>query len=819
MNDKPTDLISFVERKPYDSDGGATESRFDDPRVIAAVQQFMAALESGQVPDRQAFLAQFPEIVAEVEECLDALEALHQVMPDLERSSDDTSSLITAGFAQLGDYQLLREIGRGGMGVVYEAEQISLRRRVAVKVLPLVASLDRMHLQRFRNEAQAAAQLHHTNIVPVYAVGEQRGVHFYAMQLIEGEPLSRLIARLRRLAGKQAAQDALSAAAAPTGDPALTEASDGGAAEQHGAAVTATIAASSTKATAQQRARREYFRHAANLMRQAAAALDHAHQFGVVHRDVKPANLLVDAHANLWVTDFGLAQIQADVTLTRTGDVLGTLRYMSPEQATGNRMVLDHRTDIYSLGVTFYELLTLEPVFAGNDRHALSRLILEVEPRSPRSLDQNIPLELETIVNKALAKDPRQRYATAAQLADDLQRWLDDKPILARPPTLLEQAVKWGRRHRSLVRMAVGFLVVAFLGLLASTLIIAREHAKTKEAYQAEMNERMAADESFRQARQAVDTFTRLSEEELAHQPSHRALRRKFLDASLAYYRDFLSQRRNDPHMRAELIASASRVEQIIEELAEMDGYAPLMLLADWRVREDLAVTPAQGDQMGEHLSQLDRQRREARVGDGERAQAPQRQQLADGVRRHLRQLAALVSPSQMRRLRQIAWQQQGPLAFKNPEISEELELSFDQQSRISEMLAEKEARANPPPRPRPEPRREPGDGPGGPPRDRGRPPPTRRGPHDGGRRARPPDFGDFDERPGGNRDDRPPPPPPRRGGFGPDDDRFRRDSAHSTMRQILATLSDAQRAVWNQLVGPPFAHDLQIDPQGWVPR
>jgi serine/threonine-protein kinase len=200
----------------------------------------------------------------------------------------------------------------------------------------------------------------------------------------------------------------------------------------------------------------------AELGAQAAEALDHAHQLGVVHRDVKPANLLLDGRGDLWVTDFGLAQVrQGEAGLTLTGDVVGTLRYMSPEQALARRAVLDHRTDVYSLGATLYELLTLAPVFPGNDRQELLRQIAFEEPVKPRRLDRAVPADLETVVLKALEKDPADRYATAKELADDLRRFLADKPIWARRPTLRQVAVKWGRRHRAVVWAAAAVLLVA----------------------------------------------------------------------------------------------------------------------------------------------------------------------------------------------------------------------------------------------------------------------------------------------------------------------------------------------------------------------
>ncbi len=181
---------------------------------------------------------------------------------------------------------------------------------------------------------------------------------------------------------------------------------------------------------------REYFRTAAALGIQAAEALDHAHKLGIVHRDIKPANLLLDVQGNLWITDFGLARLQDDAGLTITGDLLGTLRYMSPEQALAKRGYLDHRTDIYSLGATLYELVTLRPAIDGQDRQEVLRKIAQDEPTPPRRLNPAIPRELETILLKAMNKEPESRYATAQELADDLRRFLEHKPIKAKRPTL-----------------------------------------------------------------------------------------------------------------------------------------------------------------------------------------------------------------------------------------------------------------------------------------------------------------------------------------------------------------------------------------------
>jgi hypothetical protein len=324
-------------------------------------------------------------------------------------------------------------------------------------------------LQRFKNEAQAAAHLQHQNIVPVYAVGCERGVHYYAMQFIDGQTLAALIGELRRTSGSKA-----SAEAEPTGP---YTPSGGG----ETAAVAALSTARSTRSPA-------FFRSVAELGRQAAEALEHAHQLGVIHRDIKPGNLLVDSRGNLWITDFGLAHCQSQASLTMTGDLVGTVRYMSPEQALAQRVVIDHRTDVYSLGATLYELLTLVPAFSGQDRQELLRQIAFEEPRPPRRLNKAIPAELETIVLKAMEKNAAERYGTAQELADDLERWLKDEPIRAKRPTLVQRGRKWARRHRPVVWAAAVCCLVAVTATVASLAFIAGEraerHAKVAEALQ-----------------------------------------------------------------------------------------------------------------------------------------------------------------------------------------------------------------------------------------------------------------------------------------------------------------------------------------------
>ena len=443
----------------------------DDSRVIQAVEEYLASLETGAAPNRKEFLARYPEIGEALAKCLDGLEFVHVVAPQLSETGA-VQPLSSASEIQpegpLGDFRIVREVGRGGMGVVYEAVQISLGRRVALKVLPFAAAMDPKQLQRFKNEAQAAAHLHHTNIVPVFGVGCERGVHYYAMQFIEGQTLAKMIADLRLQNAdlpKRADRHAEEPEPRPTGEyhPAPSVPPSEIRQPQSASPPTRPVAGLSTEHSIKSAA---YFRTVANLGVQAAEALEHAHDQGVIHRDIKPANLLVDGRGNLWITDFGLAHCQSQAGLTMTGDLVGTLRYMSPEQALAKRVLIDHRTDIYSLGVTLYELLTLEPAFRGSDRQELLRQIAFEEPRSLRRLNKPIPAELETIVLKAMEKNPAERYATAQELADDLRRFLEDKPIRAKRPTLLQRAARWRRRHPALVwsTAIITLILVASVG-------------------------------------------------------------------------------------------------------------------------------------------------------------------------------------------------------------------------------------------------------------------------------------------------------------------------------------------------------------------
>jgi tRNA A-37 threonylcarbamoyl transferase component Bud32 len=530
------------------------EAFAEGPGLLQAVREYQAALEGGGRLSRQELLARHPEIASELAECLDGLEFLHAAAPGLQPPEAPAPP---PPDGTLGDFRLLREIGRGGMGVVYEAEQISLCRRVALKVLPLAATLDARQRQRFENEARAAAHLHHPHIVPVFAVGCERGVHYYAMQLIDGLTLAAVIDHLRQ-------------APRPAAPPADTVA--GAASLTHQSVGSAT-----------------FFRTVATLGVQAAEALEYAHQMGIVHRDVKPANLLLDARGNLWVTDFGLARFQSCPALTSPGDLVGTLHYMSPEQAAG-QPVIDPRSDVYSLGATLYDLLTQRPPFVGRDRRDCLRQILDEEPAAPRRLNKALPPELETVVLKALAKRPEDRYASAQELADDLRRFLDDRPVRARRLGLRVQAAKWARRHRRVVGAAVLGLVAAVLVLGATTWRVSQAEAQVRAAYEKlkkeealtaaaydELKEEKArtaaalekAETNYGQARKVLDLIAQLGVEELAAQPEVEGLLRRLLTELLAYYQGLIDQHRGDPPTAAELAAARLQVAELLDAVGK----------------------------------------------------------------------------------------------------------------------------------------------------------------------------------------------------------------------------------------------------------
>jgi serine/threonine protein kinase len=661
----------------------------DDPRVIEALDEYLAALETGQKPNRQAFLARHAAIAGPLAECLDGMEALH------EASSSSPQPVGGLGLAPdwqpgtpLGDFRIIREVGRGGMGVVYEAEQLSLGRRIALKVLPFALTLDPRQLQRFKNEARAAAQLHHQHIVPVYFVGSERGVHFYAMQFIEGQSLAEVIHGLRQ--GAAPGTGAAAPAALTHGRGAARgEATGPFVPQSGGAAADTAVERVGALATAYSKNSTQFNRAIARLGVQAAEALEHAHGYGVVHRDIKPANLLVDAHGHLWVTDFGLAQFAADAGLTQTGDLLGTLRYMSPEQAGGQRVLVDHRTDVYSLGATLYELLTLRPAFGGADRQTLLHQILHDEPRPLRAVEKSVPAELETIVLKALSKTPAERYATARELADDLSRFLDHQPIRARRATWPQRARKWARRHPSVV--VAGFVVCALTTVvsLASAELVRREEAKTQAAYKQERQRAREAEERFGLAREAVDEMLKVCKEELADNPQFDGLRRRLLEHALVYYQKLIEQRGDDPSAQAELTRTRAGAQQVLADLAVLQGAGELYLLKEPAVLDALHLNEDERQKVAELAGRLDRRWQDSFKEFHRLSSAERRQRFLELARTNDADVKAVLAPSQRQRLRQIALQAQGPGAFREADLADALKLTPDQRDRIGRIEAE----------------------------------------------------------------------------------------------------------------------------------
>ena len=547
-----------------------------DPVLDRLVEQLTRKLQAGEPVDWEAIARAHPGYTEPLRRLLPALEMLADLGQSVEpggplfRPAEFGPETAREG-RSLGDFRLIREVGRGGMGVVYEAEQISLRRRVALKVLPFAAALDARQIQRFQVEAQAAACLHHPHIVPVHGVGCERGVHYYAMQLIDGQSLAAMISELRRLDGLHPGDGP---DPGPVRDldhdprhPAACGPRGRAAGRGRGRAARGPGLSRSHRTRTPERPRpgrpdprglhahdRDYVRAAARLGMQAAEALDHAHTRGILHRDIKPANLLLDAEGRLWITDFGLAQVRGDDRLTLSGDVLGTLRYMSPEQALGRRVVIDGRTDIYSLGVTLYELLTLRPAFDGRDRAEILRRIAEEEPTPPRRLNPAVPRDLETIVFKAMEKDPAARYTTAGELAEDLCCFLEHRPIRARRPGLLDQAAKWSRRHSAAVAAAVALLVLSVVVLAVSSVLIARE--------------RNRAEARSRLAREAVDEmYVQVAEEMLVHYPGMDQVRRGFLEKALRYYEEFAREQGSDPAVRLKQAEAYRKVGYILRDL------------------------------------------------------------------------------------------------------------------------------------------------------------------------------------------------------------------------------------------------------------
>jgi serine/threonine protein kinase/WD40 repeat protein len=518
--------------------------------------EFVEATRAGNRPSVEEFAQRYPEHADQIREMLPALELMEKA-----KTADDTAGQRRQGHAgaaviqlrQLGDYQILREVGRGGMGVVYEAQQLSLGRHVAIKVLPAHALLDPRHLGRFQREARSAAKLHHTNIVPVFGVGEQDGLHYYVMQFIAGLGLDVVLHELRRLrqprgqhaptqgdtpgrptnvtrdiSAGDAARSLLTGEFRPSeptgaltlapGEPAA-EKDEGGRWKVEGRKQDASASSfilhpssfssapihlpGQKEASTLSESGSQYWQSVARIGVQVADALAHASSQGVLHRDIKPSNLLLDDTGNVWVTDFGLAKAASDsADLTHTGDVVGTLRYMAPERFNGQG---DLRSDVYSLGLTLYELLTLRPAFDETDRNRLVRQVMHDEPVRPRKIHLGVPRDLETVVLKAIARDPAHRYQTPADMAEDLKRFVEDRPVRARRISNAEKLWRWCRRNPALAALATSTALL----LLTVAIVTTTAYVKTSAALDEVDRERRVAQEAKTKAVEERDAANR----------------------------------------------------------------------------------------------------------------------------------------------------------------------------------------------------------------------------------------------------------------------------------------------------------------------
>jgi len=478
--------------------------------------EFADRYRRGERPSLSEYTEKHPELAEQIQELFPALVAMEQ----FGTGADQATGTFAAGAAaahplpeRLGDYRILREIARGGMGVVYEAVQESLGRHVALKVLPHHRMADPGQLERFKREARAAAMLHHTNIVPVFGVGEDEGMHFYAMQFIQGQGLDAVLREVKRLRGGNptappsgSGHDSELAASVAiglvSGQLASGDASPAGTIAVQTSApkspstepFTPASGPSSSSSSILGQSGSPYYRSVARIGVQAAEALAYAHHQKLLHRDIKPSNLLVDLQGTVWVTDFGLAKAEGTDALTHTGDIVGTLRYMAPERFQGQA---DARSDVYALGLTLYEMLTLEPAFAAEERARLITKILHEEPPNPRQLDLRIPRDLETIVLKAMAKERSGRYATASELSDELRRFLENRSITARRPSLLDRAAKSVRRHRAAVAAGAAGLLVAVAILAGGIGWIVRDRAARLETTAREVNRALSEATTF----------------------------------------------------------------------------------------------------------------------------------------------------------------------------------------------------------------------------------------------------------------------------------------------------------------------------------
>jgi eukaryotic-like serine/threonine-protein kinase len=430
-----------------------------EQQLESIVDEFLQRLRGGEQPSIAEYMEKFPALAGELEELLASAAMIERLKrPDAAGSGSGSLAAQLPRIERLGDYRIIEEIGRGGMGHVMLGVHESLGRRVAIKILPPQFAGNEKHCERFRREAQAAATLHHPNIVSVFGAGRSEGYHYYVMEFIDGTGLNNVIRGLRedlsrgdtidnaptraevtRVSEQRDQQEPQGPTVGGDGQTRISMSEPGLEAPRERPAL---VSPGCVVAVPRGAAR---FRWAAEIMARIADALQYAHSEGKLHRDIKPSNLLLDREGRVWLTDFGLVKAFTDETMTGLGEIIGTPQYMAPESVTSGRY--DERSEVYCLGLTLFELLTLKPAFADSNPATLLRKVASDPVPAPRRLETSIPRDLATIVEKATMSEPGRRYASAAALRDDLNAWLGGHPVSARRARMHQRLWLWSRRN------------------------------------------------------------------------------------------------------------------------------------------------------------------------------------------------------------------------------------------------------------------------------------------------------------------------------------------------------------------------------------
>jgi serine/threonine protein kinase/tetratricopeptide (TPR) repeat protein len=544
------------------TDGNAVSER--EQRIDDVLGAYLQAVADGDAPDRDDLLARHPDLSGELHEFFQNQDDINRWTAPLRpvaqaalmrAIADDVTPLSAADTLFLepgqkgrrfGAYELLEEIGRGGVGVVYKAWQTGLGRLVALKRIAAGSLASEAELRRFRNEAEAAAQLDHANILPIYEVGDLDGLPYFTMKLADGGSLGRAVSSGQWAVGGKEAN-----------------------------------------------------RNAARLLAAVARGVHHAHQHGVLHRDLKPSNILVDGDRQPYVADFGLAKrLSGDSDVTQSGALIGTPSYMAPEQAAarpgpspiaqgeGKGSPVTTATDVYGLGAVLYTLLTGQPPFKGETILDTLVQVRNCEPVPPGRLKAGLDRDLEAVCLKCLEKEPQRRYLSAAALAEDLERWLAGKPVTAAPTRPLTRAWRWCARNPVIAGLSAAvavFLVVALVVLSVSLVVIAAKERETA-------HQRDEARAQRRRARETVDTmYTQVAEKWLGTQPGMEKLLREFLTAALRFYTEFTHEESSEPEDQFQTALAYQRVGRIQELVFRQHSKAERALLKSIGILDNLS--------------------------------------------------------------------------------------------------------------------------------------------------------------------------------------------------------------------------------------